>query len=239
MHHLILYATYDSNWNPAERQPPGTLTPGSCDLFGGGGFAGWVYAAHEAAQELVLPPDDGAGSPLAVEVLPDQPFALQMYIPNASVDPITASARLEAEALAPATEFTKTATYVTTIISLLIPPNTASYTVQETCATPPDVKFWWLSTRTHHFATSASVSDDSTTLLVTADWEHPTQATYDPPGFYEFSTSGLTYECVYSNPTGSPIASGESETTDEACMAIGYFFPATRPMLCVDSTGPL
>jgi len=238
MHHLILYATYDSNWNPAERQPPGTLTQGSCGLFDGG-FAGWVYAAHDTTQELVLPPDDGAGSPVAVEVLPNQPLVLQIYIPNASVDPITASALLEAEALAPATEFTKTATYVTTAISFLIPPNTAAYTVEQTCATPPDVKFWWLSTRTHHFAKSATVRDDATTLLVTSDWEHPTQATYDPPGFYAFSASGLTYECIYNNPTGNPIAFGESESSDETCMAIGYFFPATRPMFCLDSLGPL
>ena len=239
MHHLILYATYDSSWNPEERQPPGTLTQGSCGLFDGGGFAGWVYAAHQTGQELVLPPDDGAGSPVAVEVLPNQPLVLQMYIPNASVDPITASALVEAEALAPATEFTKTATYVTTNISLLIPPNAVGYTVEETCAAPPAVKFWWLSTRTHRFAISATLRDDATTLLVTTDWEHPTQATYDPPGFYAFSASGLTYQCIYNNPTGSTITSGESETSDEACMAIGYFFPATRPMLCIDSLGPL
>lgn len=239
MHHLILYATYDSNWNPAEHQPPGTLTQGSCGQFGAGGFAGWVYAAHETEQELVLPPDDGAGSPVAVELAPDQPLALEMYIPNASVDPITSSATVEAEALAPATPFTRTATYVTTIISLLIPPNTFGHTVEQTCATPPNVKFWWLSTRTHRFATAASVSDDDVTLLVTSDWEHPTQATYDPPGFYTFSASGLTYGCTYDNPTGSTIQFGESESSDETCMAIGYFFPAKRPMFCIDSQGPL
>lgn len=238
MHHLIVYATYDSGWNPAERQPPGTLTQGSCGLFDGG-LAGWVYAAHETAQELVLPPDDGAGSPVAVELLPNQPLVLQMYILNTSVDPLTTSARVEAEALAPSTEFTRTATYVTTNVSLSIPPNAVGYTAEETCAAPPAVKFWWLSTRTHHFATSATVRDDATTLLVTTDWEHPTQATYDPPGFHAFSASGLTYECVYNNPTGSTIHSGDSESTDEVCMAIGYFFPATRPMLCIDNVGPL
>src|SRR3982750_3688177 len=39
MHHLILFATYDSGWNPSERQPPGSLTQVPCGFSEGGGNA--------------------------------------------------------------------------------------------------------------------------------------------------------------------------------------------------------
>lgn len=34
------------------------------------------------------------------------------------------------------------------------------------------------------------------------------------------------------------ITSGDSPTTDEQCMAIGYFFPATKSLVCIDGPDP-
>jgi hypothetical protein len=105
---------------------------------------------------------------------------------------------------------------------------------------PPAVKFWWLSTRTHKFATEAKISDIGADLVVSSDWEHPATQVYSAP-FHTFSSgpgSGLTYRCTYSNPTFGPITEGDSEVTDEACYGIGYFFPATHPAICLDSSGP-
>jgi hypothetical protein len=57
--------------------------------------------------------------------------------------------------------------------------------------------------------------------------------------FYTFAADQLTYECTYNNAGNTTIRSGLVDATDEACMAIGYFFPATGPLLCVDNAGPL
>jgi hypothetical protein len=53
-----------------------------------------------------------------------------------------------------------------------------------------------------------------------------------------FSSSGLTYDCVYDNPGNAIVVSGDSESTNESCIGIGYFFPATGPKLCVNNLGP-
>jgi len=49
----------------------------------------------------------------------------------------------------------------------------------------------------------------------------------------------LTYECSYDN-TGTnanrTIQTGDSALDDEQCMAVGYYFPATKPGFCFNST---
>ena len=56
---------------------------------------------------------------------------------------------------------------------------------------------------------------------------------------YAFATNQLTYECSYDN-TGTnanrTIQTGDSALDDEQCMAVGYYFPATKPGFCFNST---
>lgn len=239
MHHLILFATYDGSWTPAQRQPPGALTQTPCGLGDGGGFAAWLYAAHNPVQQLAFPADDGTGNPLAVEIAPNQPMFLQMYIVNLTSSPISASALVEGDALGGAVTYTRSATYLTNNISLTIPPGTSNQVFERTCAVPAATKFWWLSTRTHRFASDSRIRNAGADVVVSTDWEHPAEFLAQAPGFFQFDPAGLTYRCTYDNPGTATIQSGESEATDEACIGIGYFFPATRPALCINNIGPL
>jgi len=239
VHHLILFATYDANWNASERQPPGSLVQIPCGFSEGGGNAAWIYAAHHPMEELVLPPDDGSGTPLAVEVAPSQPMFVQMYVRNPGVTALTASAMLTADALAPADPYTKSATYLAANLTFSIPTPAAGFPAQQTCALPAGAKFWWLSTRTHHFATESAILDTGSPLVVSTDWQHPSVMAFDAPAFYSFSASGMTYRCTYDNPTGAPVHAGEDEESNEACIGVGYFFPAARPSLCINNLGPL
>jgi hypothetical protein len=241
MHHLILYASYDGTWAPKQVQPAGTLTQASCGLSDGGTFPGWMYAAHNPTEDLVLPADDGSGTPLAIELVAGQPMFLQMVILNPTDMPVTASALLKAEALGEGEAYVKTASYFTTNTNIAIPPNSSGTQVSGTCAVPPAVKFWWLSTRTHKYAMEAKISDIGADIVVSTDWEHPAVMTYAAP-FHTFSTgpgAGLTYRCTYANSTNRTVTTGDSEETDEVCHAIGFFFPAEHPALCVNSFGPL
>lgn len=238
VHHAILFTTYDTNWDPIDAQPPGTLTQDPCGYGVAGGYAAWTYAAHSVAEELALPGDDGAGTPLAVEVAAGQPAYLRMHFVNSGTEPITSSVFLGAEALAPAVGYTKTATYLTYNGNISIPPGAVGDTETQTCAAPEEVEFWWLSTHTHRNATEAKIRDGATTLVITTDWESPSATLFSAPTFYAFSASGLTYECTYNNVGAGTITSGDSEVSDETCIGIGYFFPATRPMFCYNSFGP-
>lgn len=234
-----LFATYDGTWAPADQQPAGTLAPGPCGFGTGGGYTAWMFAAHSANEELSVPADDGAGQPLAVEVPAAQPMVLRMHYANPGSEPLTATVFLGAEAYEPGTAYTRTATYFAYNGNLAIPPSSTQYTAIETCPTPSGSEFWWLSTHTHHFATLAKVRDQSSALVTSTDWEHPAATVFSAPDFYTFSPDGLTYECTYDNPTLSSVYAGSDEESDENCVGIGYFFPATRPMVCFNSTGPL
>lgn len=237
--YMVLFLSYDSAWNPVERNPPGTLAQGSCGLSdGAGGFAAWTYAAHHASEELVPPTDDGSGTPLAFELAAGQPAFLQLHVFNAGDQPLTTSATLEADALAPATAYTKTASYLTLNSNIAIGPG-STQTVQDTCAVPSATKFWWISTHTHHYATQSSVLDGSSTLVSNAAWDNPQAVEFGPPAFHAFTPAGMTTTCSYFNSGSNTVHFGEDDQNDETCEGIGLFFPATRPGYCYNGAGPL
>jgi hypothetical protein len=231
-HHVILYTT------ATDRQPPGTLSEANCGFEGESAIlAHWTYAAYDSPAELALPPDDGTGSPLAMEIPAGQPAFLYMRFINSGAAPVTTSVRLEAEALGSGTPYTRSATYHTYNNSMSLPPMSVS-TVSLTCDAPPAVRFWRISTHTHRLATQARILDGLSPLVVSNDWEHPSATLYGPPAFFEFSSGGLTYECSYFNSLPITVNAGDSEETDENCIGVGYFFPATAPLLCIDEIGP-
>jgi hypothetical protein len=237
MHHMIVYTT------SIDRQPAGTLTQIPCGLNTGGGSSAWLYIAHDLSEDLVFPTDDGSGNPLAVEIAAGQAAVIEMYVINNGDQPVTTSALLKAEALDPAISYTKSATYLAQNFSFTVPADTSGFEAQNTCAVPTGAKFWWLSTRTHSHASSAKIIDQGmggsdVNVVVSNDWEHPAVANFAAPNFFVFSSFGLTYDCIYNNPTGALIQSGDSETADESCIGVGYFFPAMAPASCIDDIGP-
>jgi len=70
VHNIAVYTTADSTTQlPADRQPPGTLTSTGCGFGTGDNIADRrIYSAHQAAEQLRMPDDDGAGRPLAIEL---------------------------------------------------------------------------------------------------------------------------------------------------------------------------
>jgi hypothetical protein len=236
MHPLALYValftTYDGQGQPVELQPPGTLAP--CLWGAGDAFSRRIYLAHEEQEQLVLPADDGAGSPLGLEFLADQPAVLVMHFLNLGVDPVTVSASLSAHALPVGAAFTRTATLSTYATDILVGSGSTGASTHA-CPVPQSVKFWWFSTHTHGFATLAEVRNGASPLVSTTDWESPAVAVFGPPSFYEFGVGDeLTYDCDYFNPLGQPVISGDSYVTDEYCSAFAYFFPASEPRNCVN-----
>lgn len=236
MHPIALYTalftTYDGQGQPIDLQPPGTLAP--CLWGAGSSFSRRIYLAHQEEEQLVLPADDGGGSPLGLEFLGDQPAVLVMHFLNPGVDPETVSASLSAYALPVGTGFTPTATLSTYSSDILVGPGSTGASTH-TCPVPPSAKFWWFSTHTHGFATLAEVRNGGSTLVSTTDWESPAVAVFGPPSFYEFGAGEeLTYDCDYFNPLGQAVTSGDSYATEEYCSAFAYFFPASVPRTCVD-----
>jgi hypothetical protein len=232
-HHLIMYTTN------SDILPVGTVSAANCGAVSGGGignFPVWTYAAQTPEADLQLPPDDGAGQPLAIEIAANQAGFLQMHYLNSSDAPIKVHVTLNAEALDEGVAYTKTAAYVTFNGNISIPAMTNNHTQAYSCNVPGTSKFWLMSTHAHKQAVRTAVKDGTAMVFESADWEHPGAKAWDKATpFYTFSSGKLTYECTWNNPTTRTITTGDSAQTDEMCMASGYFFPATKPVFCYNS----
>jgi len=230
-HHMIMYTTSQANAEHPVGSPPtrdrcgvGTASASNVPI--------WTYSAQNADQELPMPTDDGTGMPVGQEIAAGQYGYLEMHYNNKTDQDLVAHVTLNGEAYEAGTAYTKTAAYVTYNGSLSIPPGTSTAT--QMCDVPATAKFWTLSTHAHKRATKTEVKDGAEMKFMSTDWEHPGAAAWNP-GFNSFATGKLTYSCTYFNETNSNIQDGDSADTNEMCMAVGYFFPATKPTICYDS----
>lgn len=230
---LVVHAFYDGIGNPIELQPPGTLTQGDCATA----VPYWLFFARPPSTQLVMPADDGTGRPFGMELAPNQSIGLQFSAVNNGEEPITTSALLDVELLPAGAAFTRTSAYVSMKTTFFIPPGQTSL-VSSTCQSPTTMHFWWLSTRTRHFATLSEMSDGANTLVSNPDWTQPSNASFGPPAFKTFA-SAMTTKCTYFNSESNALTFGEDEDHNEICVGIGYFFPAVRPATCLNGSGPL
>lgn len=238
VHDAAVFATYDFSGNPADREPPGTFANVNCGFLNVGTRANWVFGVHASGEELLMPADDGSGSPLAMEVLADQSMFLRIHFMNLTDTAVVDSVTLTAESLSAAASYTKTASYMTYHTNISIGAG-QSGSVTATCGVPAGVEFWWLSTETHQFGTQTKLQDGAVVLVTSTDWQSPVIATYSAPTFLDINAvGGLTYHCEYQNFTGGVVVTGDGPG-DENCIAIGYFFPATQPYICFNSTTPI
>jgi hypothetical protein len=221
-HHMIMYF-YDGALPVAE----GTLTR-DCNITGGGGIPPtWTYASSQVDGNSYMP--DGVG----MTVKASQAAVVQMHYFNSSDSELVAHVTINGHAYAEGTAYQKASPYITFNTQINVPPGQDS-SVTGTCAVPSGAKFFLMSTHTHRFGTLTRVSDGSQMILESTDWEHPETLEQTDAPFLEFQNS-LTYHCEYHNFTNQTVTTGDSAETDEMCMAVGYFFPATGPVFCLNS----
>jgi hypothetical protein len=222
-HHMILYFTQ------TELKPAGTLTQDGC----GAGLAVWTYSAQEPSVKFDMPKDIGMTVPGG------QPAFIQMHYLNATDKVMPVRVTLNALTYAPTETFTPASAFITYNSNIDIPggtpnaPGTAS--AGGDCTVSPSAKFFTMSTHAHKQAVKTEIRDGGQMLFSATDWEHPGARSFAEAPFYSFTSGKLTYRCEYANPTGRRIYDGDSAVTQEMCMAIGYYFPATRPTMCINS----
>ncbi|MEJ7731992.1 MAG: hypothetical protein WKG00_22630 [Polyangiaceae bacterium] len=222
-HHLIVYFTEDA------QEADGTITE-NCDAIGGGGlnFPIWTYSAQSPEAQNVMP--DGVG----MTVKSKQHLFVQMHYLNTTADPIEASVHVRADTYDKGESYTPAAAYITFNTQIELPPHGAG-SAEGSCNVPSDVSFFTLSTHAHRRATKTWVQDGSKTVFESEDWEHPGAVDWTAAPHYSFGNQ-LTYHCDYQNDLDKPVNTGNSAETDEMCMAVGYFFPADKPIFCINST---
>lgn len=223
-HHLIVYFTATA------KAPDGTVDQ-NCQGFGDGTVGNlpvWSYSAQEAHASNAMP--DGVGMTVAA----DQHGYIQMHYLNPTLAPIDAHVTVNGETFEDGATYTRAAAFVTYRTEINIPAGigqTAS--TEAACSVPEGTHFFALSTHSHKRSVATWVKDGDTTLMTSEDWEHPPGVRWDAPG-YAF-TNKLTYHCDYVNDRDTEVHQGPSAEKNEMCMAVGYFYPASKPVFCLNS----
>ena len=60
------------------------------------------------------------------------------------------------------------------------------------------------------------------------DWEHPGVGAWNAPSFLTTAAGdSFKYSCAYENTSSTPVTVGETAASNEMCMAVTYWFPAS------------
>lgn len=217
-HHLTLFFADSAS-------PP----DGTVDQNCGAGVPYWVYAAQQPTAEQVMPTGVGVTVPAR------QKIYIQLHYVNTSDAVIHASARVDAETYAAGEAYTPAAAFVTYRSGFTVPARGTAST-GGACAVPPDARFFAVSTHTHRLGVHTAVRDGDAMVFESTDWEHPGVRGWDAEPFYRFASGRLTYACDYDNPRDTAVSEGASAVSNEMCMAIAYYVPATAPTFCFNDT---
>jgi hypothetical protein len=241
-HHMILYLT------PTDEQTPGTLSTSRCGISSGSLGPVWTYSAQTPDAQMILPIDDGEGRPVGQPIHASHSGFLQMHYLNATDAVIHAHVALNAYAYDDGVQVTAAGPFVTFNQQIDLPPGSPTSPTQGmvngTCDVPDDTathkppRFYVMTTHTHKQGIHSFVKDGTTTVFDSTSWEHPGAAAWSETPFYTFASGKLFYQCEYLNPNNYRIQTGDSAATDETCMAVGYYFPATGDTghYCVDNS---
>ncbi|HEU4730334.1 MAG TPA: hypothetical protein VFT22_20695 [Kofleriaceae bacterium] len=236
VHDIALYST------PKDLQKAGTLSADGCGFFANGIGPVWMYSSDELIDEVQLPADDGAGVPVGQLVPPGKSLFLVMHFVNSTAAPVHAHVELNAYAYDDTIAVTPAGSFYTYNDKILVPSGSATAPttgmVTGSCEVPASAKFYLLSTHTHKQGVHTTVADAATTVFDSTSWDHPGAASWPGSPFYTFTSGKLSYQCQYVNPNNYQIVSGDDPTSEETCMAVGYFFPSPGGLgkFCLDST---
>jgi hypothetical protein len=223
-HHFIAYEMGTGGFAGGTKQPDGTLT--SC-AFGGGT---WLYATSVPGEVIEMKMPDHVGLPFSVGTQ----VMLNMHFINTGVSPAYPQVKMNF-LYAKGVQY-KAAAMVSFNVGIDVPPATASgpgkQTVSGTCTAPAGSKFFAITTHTHKHATITDVNyvtgGKATNIVHTTDWEHPDVGLWNAPNFLTVKQGDqFTYSCSYANTSSSAVLVGETAASNEMCMAIGYYFPAS------------
>jgi hypothetical protein len=210
-----------------DAEPAGTLTPGGCTE----GPGTWVYDSGEPHTILDLPSD--VAMPLAAR----QRLLMDLHFVDTGA--AAAPARVTLKMRRSTAKAPTAASALVSFNTQILIPSQGTLAVNGSCTPPPGAKFFAMTTRTHRFATSASITrtlangQPGEQLVLTADYAHPAHGSWPASPFLTFQPGErYAYACSYSNPTNAAITVGTSAVSNEICMTVSYYFPAGASGSC-------
>ena len=213
-HHLMVFAL------GTDTAASGTLDTHACNCEGAP-----LYISANLSSELRMP--DGVAFPLAARTR----LLLETHCFNTDgARERAASATLTAEYAQGSFEHAGMFSGFSTAIAV---PAHAMQTVSGRCQLRSDLKIFGMSIHTHSHATFAGIElvatdEQRNDLVQSTDWEHPMFRSWQAPYFFKlFPGEQLQYTCKYNNPGDSTVLVGSSHDTNDMCIPIALYFPAT------------
>jgi len=225
-HHLIVYMT----------SAPLASDPVNCSPFTGLALGTDVPIAFAGKQQVSWAFPAG----VAVEIPANQNIKIEAHYINTTADDLQGHGDVTFHTTpkdsAPAYQPAGFAFYGTTNIN--IPPNSTVTTPQIFQAGPSGTHLISTFSHQHRLGTgvqvwaSAQQGDMSDQIVNDVDWSNPTWKAIVPEFSFD-GTSGLTFQCTWTNTTNQTVGFGES-ALDEMCFTGGYIYPGSGLDFCVD-----
>lgn len=220
-HHFILYRTDN------DPVPAGTMDQNGCTT----GFQNWIYSSAQPHIDLQIP--EGVAMVLGA----NQRVSFDMHYINTGDEALQVQVKLNA--IFATGKFEKAASLISYNTGIFLQPHAAG-TASGDCTPGNGAKFFYMLTHTHRRGKLATISRTlasgmmGETIVKSTDWEVPEEKKWltDP---YETFKQGekIHYECDYMNDLDTLVTAGPSAQTNEMCMAIMYYFPASAGGSCL------
>jgi hypothetical protein len=221
-HHFILYK------NDGDTSPSGTTDQSGCLANPTGN--NWVYSSAQPHMDLKIP--DGVAIVLGAR----QRVVFDMHYINTTTETLHAFVTLNISFAKG--EFQKASSLVSYNGGIFIPPM-GTQTVGGDCTPGSGAKFFYMLTHTHRRGVLATITrvlasgQMGEELVRSEDWEIPQEKKYLTDPYLTFMPGEkFHYECQYMNDLDQIVTAGPSADTNEMCMAITYYFPASAGGSC-------
>jgi hypothetical protein len=225
-HHLIVYRSTAT----AEQ-----TTPFACSPFQGllTGDVPLVIVTRSHL-DYALPPGVG------VQLAKGQMLKIEAHYINATSAPIVGSATVSVNgsSVAEAGSFQAADVGLWGTTNINVPPRGTFSTPVNFQAGIAGTKVFALTTHEHQLGTEAQVwssskaGDVADSVTDDTDWANPALKTFAPAIPFD-GTSGLSYQCKWSNTSDTAVAFGES-ALNEMCFVILYYYPSHGTDICLD-----
>jgi hypothetical protein len=219
-HHFILYK------NDGDTAALGTMDQTGCLT----GFQNWIYSSAQPHIDLKIP--EGVAFVMGSR----QRVVFDMHYINTTQQ--TLHAQVTLNVLFAKGNFQKAASLVSYNTGIFIPPN-GTQSVSGDCTPGAGANFFYMLTHTHRRGQLATISrvlangQMGEELVRSTDWEVPQEKKWLAEPFLTFQTGEkFHYACDYKNDLNQLVTSGPSADTNEMCMAITYYFPASAGGSC-------
>jgi hypothetical protein len=226
-HHLIVYLTTQSV----------QTDPVNCSPFTGLALGTDIPVAFAGKEQMTWSFPTG----VAIDIPANQNIKIEAHYINTTATDLQGQGNVAfhttPKATAPAYQPAGFSFFGT--FNIDIPPNSTYSTGPLYQAGPSGTQLISITTHEHRLGTraqawaSAQPGDTSNQIADDQDWSQPAWKLLDPQFAFN-GTSGLTYQCDWTNTTDQTVSFGES-ALDEMCFVGGYFYPGSGLYFCADN----